>query len=316
MKKLLDIRNRTPRTNGLRALSQIKTIVRHHSATTSGNFDSFWRHWNVTNGWGTGGYHEIIWRDGTVELCYDATVITNGVGGHNTNTYHICMVGNGSFTEAQEKAWDERVAYNMKRFKIKVNSVKGHGEMPGASTSCPGIDMNIVRARISNGTVGGVEVEAPSKPSAGKGKTDAQLADEVIAGKHGSGDARKKSLGSRYNAVQALVNKKLSGSKPAPAKPKKTIAQMATEVLNNQHGNGHDNRRKSLGISSAEYEKVRAEVNRRAGGSSSGSGKSIDQMAREVIEGKHGNGHDNRRRSLGISQAQYNQVKERVNLLA
>ncbi|WP_078392067.1 N-acetylmuramoyl-L-alanine amidase [Shouchella patagoniensis] len=165
--------------------------------------------------------------------------------------------------------------------------------------------------------VGGVIVDnkpAPS-PSAG-GKTDAQLADEVIAGKHGSGDARKKSLGNRYDAVQALVNQKLSGSKPAPAKPKKSISQMATEVLNNQHGNGHDNRRRSLGISQAEYEKVRAEVNRRAGGGSKSPAKSVDQMAREVIAGKHGNGHDNRRRSLGISQAQYNQVRARVNQLA
>ncbi|AIC95428.1 N-acetylmuramoyl-L-alanine amidase [Shouchella lehensis] len=53
-----------------------------------------------------------------------------------------------------------------------------------------------------------------------------------------------------------------------PSKPstgKKTISQMADEVIAKKHGDGHDNRRKSLGISAAEYEKVRAEVNRRAG---------------------------------------------------
>ncbi len=159
MAKIQDIRHRTQRTNGTRNLSQIKYIVRHHSATTTGDFDSFWRFWHGTRGWGTGGYHEIILRDGTVQICYDPTEITNGVGNYNTPTYHICLVGNGSFTAVQERAWDERVAYNMKRLGIGVNNVKGHREMPGANTTCPGINMDTVRARIKGGTV------TPSKPT-------------------------------------------------------------------------------------------------------------------------------------------------------
>src|SRR5699024_8811382 len=43
--------------------------------------------------------------------------------------------------------------------------------------------------------------------------------------------------------------------------------------------------------------------------------KTIDQMAREVIDGKHGTGHENRRKSLGISQAEYQKVRRRVNQL-
>ena len=38
---------------------------------------------------------------------------------------------------------------------------------------------------------------------------------------------------------------------------------MAEEVIAGKHGTGHDNRRKSLGISKTEYEKVRKEVNKR-----------------------------------------------------
>lgn len=49
-------------------------------------------------------------------------------------------------------------------------------------------------------------------------------------------------------------------TKPKPAK--KTIEQMAQEVHHGDHGKGHANRQKSLGITKAEYEKVRAEVNR------------------------------------------------------
>lgn len=105
----------------------------------------------------------------------------------------------------------------------------------------------------------------PSKPKPSKGKSVSQMANEVIAGKHGSGhDTRRKSLGvsqSVYNQVREEVNKRLGGG--SSPKPKKSISQMATEVIRGDHGSGHAARRKSLGISAAEYEKVRAEVNRR-----------------------------------------------------
>src|SRR5699024_8446247 len=60
-------------------------------------------------------------------------------------------------------------------------------------------------------------------------------------------------------------------TKPKPqAKPstsnKKSVAQMAKEVLAGKHGNGHAARQKSLGVSNAEYAKVRSEVNRIATG--------------------------------------------------
>ncbi len=99
-----------------------------------------------------------------------------------------------------------------------------------------------------------------------------------------------------------------------PTTTKKTISQMATEVIAGKHGSGHANRKKSLGISDAQYQKVRAEVNKRSGASTpKPSGKSIEQMAQEVIDGKHGNGNDTRRKSLGISQSQYNKVRAEVN---
>lgn len=159
MVKIHDIRNQTKRSNGTRKLSSITHIARHHSATTSGDFFSFWKHWNGTNGWGTGGYHEIILRDGSVQLCYDPEEITNGVGNHNGYVYHICVVGNSSFTAAQEAAFKERCLYNMKRLNIPVERVWGHREFKGASTTCPGIDMNMVRNSLKGG------VEQVSKPT-------------------------------------------------------------------------------------------------------------------------------------------------------
>lgn len=102
-----------------------------------------------------------------------------------------------------------------------------------------------------------------------------------------------------------------------PAKPaSKSVATMAAEVIAGKHGNGHDARRKSLGVSAGVYEQVRAEVNKRAGSKTPApkpAGKSIAQMATEVIAGKHGNGHSVRQKSLGIDSATYARVKAEVN---
>ncbi|ARK32111.1 peptidoglycan recognition protein family protein [Halalkalibacter krulwichiae] len=152
MTKIIDIRNETPKRS-TRAESRIKKIARHHSATLTGDFWSFWNGRWKGLGWLTGGYHEIIFPDGTVQLCYDSTVITNGVKDHNTVTYHICMVGNGSFTDAQEKAWEERCKLAMKRFGLKESDVLGHKEFSGQNTACPGIDMNKVRASLKGNKV-------------------------------------------------------------------------------------------------------------------------------------------------------------------
>lgn len=190
---------------------------------------------------------------------------------------------------------------------------------------CAIVAFNAIQRFLGKGTT------QPSKPTETKpkpqGKSISQMATEVIAGKHGNGhDNRRKSLGisqAEYEKVRAEVNRKAGVSTPGTAKPtqtpkpkpkpKKTIAEMAKEVIAGKHGNGHDNRRKSLGISQAEYNKVRDEVNKIAGGKVNKPKKTISQMATEVIAGKHGNGHANRRKSLGISQAEYNKVRAEVN---
>ena len=126
-------------------------------------------------------------------------------------------------------------------------------------------------------------------------------------------------IGELVNAVNAeLANAgtpvKPTKTKPAKNQPKKTISQMADEVIAGLHGTGHTARQHSLGITAAKYKKVRAEVNRRAGVKKPvASANAIDRMATEVLAGKHGQGHAKRRRSLGISAAEYAKVRARVN---
>lgn len=89
-------------------------------------------------------------------------------------------------------------------------------------------------------------------------KTIDELAQEVLDGKWGSGDARKANLeaaGYDYNAVQAKVNELLN-----PPQPQKTIEELAQEVLNGKWGSG-DKRKANLEAAGYDYNAVQAKVN-------------------------------------------------------
>lgn len=261
------------------------------------------------------------------------------VGNYNDRAIaiEICVNKDGNFNKAVENAV-ALTKHLMAKHNIPIDKVKQHNYFTGKN--CPtnlrngskGLNWNdfINMVKDSNSTP-----VQPSKPKASKStnKSISQMADEVIAGKHGNGHAnRQKSLGisnEDYAKVKAEVNRKLKSTskpkpataKPAPAKPKptpkiKSISQMAQEVIDGKHGNGHANRQKSLGISNAQYAKVRAEVNRRLAGKSKPTPKSklksIDEIAKEVIAGKWGNGAERKRR---LRNAGYNPtaVQKEVN---
>lgn len=68
-----------------------------------------------------------------------------------------------------------------------------------------------------------------------------RMARDVIAGKYGSGEERKRALGGNYAAVQARVNQILSDSKPKPAQGLDAIARA---VIRGEYGNGADRERR------------------------------------------------------------------------
>ena len=77
-------------------------------------------------------------------------------------------------------------------------------------TSKP-IDKNIMYADISRYDINKKNTSTKNPLDA---FTNGELADKVIAGEFGAGDARKNALGARYEAVQAIVNKKLGIKNP------------------------------------------------------------------------------------------------------
>ena len=115
---------------------------------------------------------------------------------------------------------------------------------------------------------------------------------------------RKNALGDKYDAVQARVNEILNGTASAPAK--KSVSEIAKEVLAGAWGNG-DARKQKLEAAGYNYSEVQAKVNSLAGGSSSS--VDIDALARRVIAGEFGSG-DARKKALGSN---YDAVQTRVN---
>ncbi|KMK77869.1 hypothetical protein AB990_04020 [Alkalihalobacillus pseudalcaliphilus] len=103
----------------------------------------------------------------------------------------------------------------------------------------------------------------------------------------------------------------LANDKPKPATPRKTVAQLAREVLDNKWGN-NPQRAQRLQAEGYDANAVQREVNRLAGSSSPK--KSVDQLAGEVIRGEWG---VNPQRAQRLNAAGYDAaaVQRRVNQL-
>ena len=191
----------------------------------------------------------------------------------NSIGIEICVNSDGNFKKAVENAV-KLTKHLMDKYNISVNNVIQHNQASGKN--CP---------RYLRSGEKGVSW----------------------------GDFKAKLTGKNNTKTKTSTKQKKPTNKPKTTN--KSIAQMAIEVIQGKHGNGHEQRRKSLGIDKATYEKVRAEVNRRLTGKSAPKKKTktISQMATEVIQGKHGNGHEQRRKSLGIDKATYEKVRAEVN---
>ena len=102
-----------------------------------------------------------------------------------------------------------------------------------------------------------------------------------------------------------------TGSKPASGTGKKTVAQLADEVLAGKWGNGAD-RKSRLTAAGYDYDAVQNAVNAKLSGQKAK--KSNTEIAKEVIAGKWGNGADRRKR-LEAAGYNYAAVQAIVNKL-
>ncbi|UZT28671.1 N-acetylmuramoyl-L-alanine amidase [Vibrio phage 033B] len=91
------------------------------------------------NGWSDIGYHAVIRTDGAVEMGRPLTRMGAGVGGHNQNNLHVCLVGGvdsrgrsvDNYTAAQKNALFGLILDWQEQFNIPNEGVKGHRDWFG-----------------------------------------------------------------------------------------------------------------------------------------------------------------------------------------
>lgn len=123
---------------------KIKYLIVHHSATArdTTTFEAVKRY-HVSLGWGDIGYHFFITPDGKVMPGRPENIVGAQcqADGMNYKSLGICLPGNFMTevpTVEQLTSLLELLKKLMSKYNIPKENVLGHREVKGASTSCPG----------------------------------------------------------------------------------------------------------------------------------------------------------------------------------
>lgn len=143
----------TPNIADINPMLPVQWITVHHDGMTpfmatdyasSASRIELIRNGHRGKGWADIGYHFIIDRSGRVwegrELCYQGAHVKN----HNEGNLGILCVGNfdqQAPSAAQLAALERQLKVCMKEYKVASSCVRSHQEWPGASTACPGRNM-------------------------------------------------------------------------------------------------------------------------------------------------------------------------------
>jgi len=235
----------------IRDLNTIKRIILHHSGVSVlQTVEVIHNYHKNTRKYAGIGYHFYVRKDGRIYRGRPLEYVGGHAYGANTDSIGICFEGdfnNETMQEKQLKAGQELISYLKNTYKIE--QVQGHKEV--CSTSCPGANFPfgemVKDTDIKNETVQTT-------------KSIVDLANEVIAGKYGVGEARKQALGSLYSEVQAKVNEILLGKRTTVSK--KSNEQIANEVIAGKWGNGQD-RKTKLANAGYDYNAIQKIVNQK-----------------------------------------------------
>ena len=125
----------------------IRELIVHCSATPEGkdySVDTI-RQWHLQRGFSDIGYHYIIYRDGSIHIGRDESIIGAHCTGHNTNSIGICYIGGcasdgktpkDTRTEAQKNSLLKLLSELKKKYpKAVIHSHKDY-----ANKACPSFD--------------------------------------------------------------------------------------------------------------------------------------------------------------------------------
>lgn len=182
----------------------------------------------------------------------------NGKGNREGIGIEICYskTGGDRFIKAEQNAV-ELIVDILKRYNWGIDKVTKHQDYNGKY--CPHRTLDMGWSRF----IKMIETKLKSAEKPVEKSLD-NIAREVIQGKWGNGDERKKKLteaGYNYAEVQARVNTLVTGRIVKPVTPaKKSVDVIAKEVIQGKWGNGTD-RKNRLTKAGYNYAEVQKKVN-------------------------------------------------------
>ena len=125
----------------------IKELIVHCSATPEGkdySVDTI-RKWHLQRGFSDIGYHYIIYRDGSIHIGRDESIIGAHCTGHNTNSIGVCYIGgcasDGKTPKDTRTSEQRQSLLNLlKELKVKYPKASIHGHRDFANKACPSFD--------------------------------------------------------------------------------------------------------------------------------------------------------------------------------
>lgn len=194
---------------------------------------------------------EIVQGIPTNRNTWNAGDGTNGKGNRKGISIEICYSKSGGdkFIKA-ERNTAEFIASILKEKGWGIDKVKKHQDFNGKYCPHRTLDMGW------NRFLDMIKSYMETKPQVTKSIVD--LAQEVIQGKYGVGEARKQALGSLYYEVQKKVNEIMLGKPTTPKK--KSNEEIAKEVVQGKWNNGAT-RKKLLTEAGYDYYAIQKIVN-------------------------------------------------------
>ena len=125
----------------------IKELIVHCSATPEGkdySVDTI-RQWHLQRGFSDIGYHYVIYRDGSIHIGRDESIIGAHCTGHNTNSIGVCYIGgcaSDGKTPKDTRTTEPKqsLVKLLKELKTKYPQASIHGHRDFSSKACPSFD--------------------------------------------------------------------------------------------------------------------------------------------------------------------------------
>ena len=125
----------------------IKELIVHCSATPEGkdySIDTI-RQWHLQRGFSDIGYHYVVYRDGSIHIGRDESIIGAHCTGHNTNSIGICYIGgcaSDGKTPKDTRTTEQKqsLVKLLKELKTKYPQASIHSHKDFTNKACPSFD--------------------------------------------------------------------------------------------------------------------------------------------------------------------------------